>query len=234
MYSSQNGSLRFSDTPTLAPTGLSVRRIYVYHVHPSVFCNLFEFNASFAFVHSVTLRLIAMLRYALMVAAALSLFTSAKTCSCFFPAPTLFDCAVDNDEAALLVTMKCVKSVICDANNGAAVVDVVIDKVFKDQTGMGLSVGDMVTVRSLTGQSLCGTGLSFEAQTQWIMFVHSISQPGTNIDDIFSDATICEVGDADLSTNVCSGNIREPTQNQINNLMDGCRGFVTAPAVQAR
>ena len=171
-----------------------------------------------------------MFRYAVMAIAALSLFTFANACSCFFPAPTLSECAVDDDAAALLVTMKCVKTVICDINNGAAVVDVVIDKVFQDNTGTDLSVGDMVTVRSLTQEALCGTGLSFEAETQWILFVRDSSQPGTSIDETFSDATICEVGDADLSTNLCSGNIRDPTQNQINQLMNGC-SFITIPPI---
>ena len=171
-----------------------------------------------------------MLRHALMVTAALSLFTSINACSCLFPGPTLSDCAVDPNQAALLVTMKCVKTVICDANNGAAVVDVVIDKVFKDKTGLGLSVGDMVTVRSLTQGSLCGVGLSFEPETQWILFAGNSNQPGTNIPTVFSDASVCEADDADLSTGLCSGNIREPTQGQINQLMGGCR-FVTAPNV---
>ena len=164
-----------------------------------------------------------MLRYALMVAAALSLFSSATACRCF-PPPPLSECSVRDDTAALLVTMKCVKTVICDVNNGAAVVDVVVDKVFKDNTGTGLSAGDMATVRSLTQGSLCGAGLSFEAETQWILFAAKSSQGGSfiNTDDEFSDGSICEVGDADLSTDSCSGNIREPTQAQIDELMDGC------------
>ena len=170
-----------------------------------------------------------MLRYALMVTAALSLFTSTRACSCIFPFPTLSDCAVDDVSAAVLVTMKCVKTVICDANNGAAVADVVIEQVFKDNTGLSLSVGDMVTVRSLTGASLCGAGLSFEAETPWIMFVRNSNQPGSNIDETFSDATICEVGDADLSTTSCSGNVFQPTQSQIQQLRNGCNGIVFSP-----
>ena len=206
-----------------------------------------------------------MFRYALMVAAALSLFSSANACTCF-PPPALSECAVGDDTAALLVTMKCVKSVICDINSGVAVVDVVIDKVFKDNTNLGLSVGDMVTVRSLTQSATCGIGLSFEAGAQWILFGRAppppepiddftiggrrLQQPSNNnaavatdfvaildrsgIDDKFSDGSVCEVGDADLSTNLCSGNIIEPTQNQINQLMNGCNSITVPPILTSR
>ena len=168
-----------------------------------------------------------MLRYALMVTATLSLFTSINACTCLAPDP-LSDCAVGTNQAALLVTMKCVKTVICDVNNGAAVVDVVIDKVFKDNTSLGLSVGDMVTVRSRTQGSLCGVGSSFKPETQWILFAGNSNLPGTDISTVFSDASVCEVNDADLSTGLCSGNIREPTRGQIRRLMLGCR-FGTGP-----
>ena len=134
-------------------------------------------------------------------------------------------CSVRDNTAALLVTMKCVKTVICDIHNGVAVVDVVIDKVFEDKTGTGLSAGDMATVRSVTEPFLCGTGSSFEAETQWILFVNTSRQGGlsTSVYEDFSDGSICEVGDADLSTDSCAGNIREPTQAQIDEQMNPCR-----------
>eukprot|EP00892_Ulva_mutabilis_P000907 jgi/Ulvmu1/10817/UM069_0053.1 len=214
-----------------------------------------------------------MLRSIFISAATLSLqlFSSANACSCFFPGPALSDCSVGENTAALLVTMKCVKSVICSVNDGAAVADVVIDKVFRDNTDLGLSVGDMVTVRSLTQGSLCGVGASFLSEEQWILFATApTTRPRVPVDDLtsgarrlqqqgarasaqavaddgstieivdlsfavidadgtFSDGTVCEVDDADLSTHLCAGNIIQPTQPQIMELMNGCNGTISNP-----
>ena len=208
---------------------------------------------------------VAMLRYVSVGVTALALIASANACACL-PPPPLSDCGVNIDSAALLVTMKCVKSVSCEPGAGVypgvSVADVLIDKIFRDNTGLGLSVGDMVTVKSLTQPTFCGIGRDFEAGSQWILFANGpptpepindltsgtrrLQQPGNNDaaiaqftavldrsvgDDVFSDGSVCEVGDADLITHNCFGNIIEPTQDQIDELMDACSAAIVTPAV---
>eukprot|EP00892_Ulva_mutabilis_P000908 jgi/Ulvmu1/10818/UM069_0054.1 len=156
--------------------------------------------------------------------AAIVLLSPAAACRCF-PPPPLSECSVRDNTAALLVTLKCVKTVACNINDGVAVADVVIDKVFKDNTRLSLSEGDMVTVRSPTQGSLCGIGGAFRFEEQWILFGSPFRTPPLGIaeeDGTFSDGTICNVEEADLSTDTCSGNIIEPTKLQIMELMDGC------------
>lgn len=217
----------------------------------------------------------AMLRSLLLAAASLALLLSpsANACTCA-PSPPLSDCEVPDNGAALLVTLKCIKTLICDINTGTAVADVVIDKVFKDNTDQNFKVGDMATVRSATQESICGVGLEFAPETQWIIFAIALPSPGprgrppllpipdrpgsggrrlhqeeqtfirraavsarasddgenqsvdviadVDAEGVFSDGSVCDVADADLDTNLCAGNIIEPTDAQVMELMKGC------------
>eukprot|EP00892_Ulva_mutabilis_P000911 jgi/Ulvmu1/10820/UM069_0056.1 len=217
----------------------------------------------------------------LLGATLLSLVASAFGCSCL-TTPPLSECAVLENQAALLVTVKCVKSLQCDEFSGTAVADVMIDKVFQDNTNLTLTNGTMVTIKSRLESSLCGFGMSFRPATQLIVFAGIPAPPfnpdgdgegvvivpdddlelladdddaptaarrlmqstsvvirassGENtstfdviadvgdadVENLFSDGTVCDVMTADLETSLCSGNLFSPSMQNITTLMMGC------------
>lgn len=163
----------------------------------------------------------------LLAAAALMLASTASTahaCRCV-PPPPLSDCNVRGDQAALLVTINCVKSLICDVNDGVAVADVIIDRVFQDNAGLGFEEGDKATISSFTQSSLCGLGKAFAPGDQWIVFARPPFKGGSgsgSAGGVFSDGSVCEVMDADLEIGGCSDNIRRPSAAQVEELAEGC------------
>ena len=190
---------------------------------------------------------------AVAAAASLSLISSVNGCTCG-TIPSLFDCEVPEGYAALLVTTNCVKQVSCINRRYAAVADTVIDKVFKDNTVLGLSAGDMVTVRS-RGRGSC-IGPAFAPGMQMVILAPNIHRSveddddeddddedddeeideeslyyrilrSKRIDDSFSDGSMCEVSDADFDVGSCSPGVTEPTQAQINQLIHSCSTMTT-------
>lgn len=128
-----------------------------------------------------------MLRSLLLAAAALLLSSSASACTCLpGTPPPLSQCNTADNEAALLVTITCVKMVVGEFNIEEAVAKVVIDKIFDDNTGLGLSVGDTTAIKSRKSSAACGVGGSFAPGDQWIMFATpaSDSPPAAQIDDL--------------------------------------------------
>lgn len=202
-----------------------------------------------------------MLRYALMFTTALSLLCFADAFSC--RSAPLSECAVGENSAALLVTMQCVKEFVCDESHiGEVVADVVIDKIFKDDTAVGLGVGDKVTVRPQTSVHFRpGIGSTFSPGDQWILFVHasgdsesdpvdtddvyvrpathkfadttSSTSAATLIPNVFSDGSVCQTGRADFVMDPCARNIKEPTKPAINELMNACNSFTPVHSKQS-
>ena len=194
-----------------------------------------------------------MLSYALAVAATAAslLVSSANGCSCRTIQPTsLSDCEVPEGFAALLVTTHCVKKVSCKEFffKSAAIADSVIDKVFKDNTDLALSAGDMVTVRSRTKSSCFGPAIAPGMQMVILSPSHRRLGEDDNdddddeigeesylstilrrreIDDFFSDGSKCEINDADFDVGFCSPAIIDPTQAQINQIIHSCSTMTT-------
>lgn len=240
-----------------------------------------------------------MSRMLLIGAALLSLVSNALACSCFFPGTTLRDCPVGDGQVALLVTIKCVKSLQCESFTGTAIADALIEEVFLDNTdsNLTLAVGETVTIKSELESSLCGFGRSFFPGSQLIVFAAVPSPPFSladlpvgdelelvssgpfpadpddypsdeddvdvpsrrlmqrvgatitasanensstisvglrgdvvDLDGVFSDGSICDVADADLSTGLCNFNIVQPSLQNITDLMAGCSGDSPAMA----
>lgn len=235
-------------------------------------------NDTNATVHKYARSSITMRPSALLGAAMLSFIGSTFACSCIIP-PPLSECVVREDQAALLVTVKCVKSLQCDLFSGTAVADVMIDQVFQDNTNLTLTNGTMITISSGLQGSLCGFGPSLTPSTQLIVFANipvppfmpnddegvvivpgddlvleidedvvtpgrrlmqeaSIAVRATSDGDsstvdvdvdvdpdntsVFSDGTICDVMTSDLETSLCSGNLLQPSMQNITDLMMGC------------
>lgn len=112
-------------------------------------------------------------------ASILALLSSVSACSCLFP-PPLSECAVRENEAALLVRVVAKKTFQCTQFDGTAIADVLITRVFKDNTDLDLKRGTVVSVESSTQGSLCGFGL--EPGTQYILFANA---PFMSDDDAF-------------------------------------------------
>lgn len=163
-----------------------------------------------------------MLRALLLAIAAgallLSSATNVNACKCLAPRP-LSECDTGDTEAAILVTIQFTRAAGCDINTAVVVADVVVDKIFRDNTGLGLKAGDMTTIISSSLGLLCGIGSRFVVRDQWIMFATPSNPPRV------PDPSICDMlaMDAVLGTNSCSkGNIMKPTNTQIDELMLGC------------
>lgn len=108
--------------------------------------------------------------------------------------------------------------------------DVEIVLVLEDNTDLELAEGDVVSIESSLQGNLCG--FSLEVATQYIVFVGQTAPLNVNatssssdIDAVMAradDDVVCHTFDAPLSTSLCSGNIRNPTEDQITELMAGC------------
>lgn len=180
------------------------------------------------------------------VTLALLLVSSTVACSCVNP-PFLSECDVGDGEAALLVSVICQKTMQCGSFSASGISDVTIDLVLKDETDLGLQIGDTVSIESSLDGSRCG--FSLEASTTYIVFVQqtistmasgattptaapadSINTPsnGTTANRArrrLSSFTVpggCDWFEAPLTTTLCSGNIRQPTEGQVRELADGC------------
>lgn len=104
----------------------------------------------------------------------LALLSSVSACSCIFP-PPLSECAVGENEAALLVRVVAKKTFQCSQFDGTAIADVLITRVFKDNTDLDLKRGSVVSIESSLQGSLCGFGL--QTGTQYILFANAPFEP---------------------------------------------------------
>ena len=115
--------------------------------------------------------------------------------------------------------------------------DVEIDQVFKDNTDLDLTVGDVVSIKSGLQSAACGEGGSFMVNDQWIMFVrtpfvgiNSVDSQATRRLDLttrpverdISEETLCDLEGADLQTDVCSGNVLQPRVTDVAGLELAC------------
>eukprot|EP00892_Ulva_mutabilis_P000909 jgi/Ulvmu1/10819/UM069_0055.1 len=160
------------------------------------------------------------------------MLSRANACSCIFP-PPLSDCDVRDDHAALLLTIKCVTTQVCDAFSGTAVADAEITQVFKDRTSLKLKKGDVVSIRSALSSAACGAGESFKVGDQWIMFANRPFEPDSFqvVDELTIDpgdpftppeVTFCDVSEAELETSICAGNVFKPMRQNITDITRGC------------
>ena len=103
-------------------------------------------------------------------AAVLALLSSVSACSCIQP-PPLSECAVRDNEAALLVRVLSKQTFQCSQFDGTAISDVMITRVFKDNTELELKRGSVISVESSLFGNLCG----FDLQTgaQYILFANT-------------------------------------------------------------
>lgn len=173
------------------------------------------------------------LRDCLRALLACGVVLGAIACSCSLP-PRLSECEVRDGAAALHIDVKCRKTIQCTAFSGMAVSDVEILEVFKDNTDLYLAEGDVVSVESRLEGNLCG--FSLETATEYIVFVNQIGMPDRNSTKLSTrngpdgpelmpradDDVVCHAFDADLSTNLCAGNIRSPSLENLEELRDGC------------
>lgn len=188
-----------------------------------------------------------MLRYILLSAATLSLLSSSTATSCITSEISRPECEVGDNSAALLVTVRCAKSVRCGPR-GDTVADVVVDKVFNDTTGLILTEGAMVTVHFDLDVHAVNGLTPFQPSEQWILFARERrSREELEADLVerskgsavalelfledyklsaeeFSDGSVCNVGSSDLTaTEYCARrNMLNPTESQIQHLTMAC------------
>lgn len=148
------------------------------------------------------------------VAAMLSCSTNA--CKCPPPQP-LSACDVRDYAAAMLVTIESYNLSACGDGSGVRIANAVIDKIFKDNSGFGLRVGDRTSISSNEDASVCGLGSAFLPDDQWIMFAVGPHGPREVI------PSVCDLPDGLFQTNSCSkNNVKQPTATQIEELTQGC------------
>lgn len=120
----------------------------------------------------------------------LALLSSVSACSCL-PPPPLSECAVRDNEAALLVRVVARQTFQCNQFEGSAIADVYISRVFKDNTDLELKRGTVVSIESSLFGNLCGFDLL--TGTQYIVFANGPFVPKTDDDD---EEPVIEVDDA--------------------------------------
>lgn len=160
---------------------------------------------------------------------ACALVGMAAACSCI-SAPPLSDCSVPAGEAALLVKVQCRKTIQCGRFSGTGVSDVQIKLVLRDSTDLNLAEGSVVSVEAPLDGNFCG--YSLEADYEYIVFVRQTTPvEGNNatasptverVTTMADDDVVCHTFDAPLSTSLCSGNVRSPSDAQIAELITGC------------
>lgn len=111
-----------------------------------------------------------MFRSTFIGAAVLALLATVSACSCIEP-PPLSECAVGDDEAALLVRVISRQTFQCNEFDGTVIADVLIRQVFKDNTELNLTRGSVISVETNLFGNLCGFDL--EPATQYILFVNT-------------------------------------------------------------
>lgn len=182
-----------------------------------------------------------------LAAAALKLFLPAGACICL-PERPLLECAVVEDEAALLVTIKrvtidaaggaCDSGAVC-ASRGNAVAEVEIDHVFKDMTGLNLKKGDIIPIGSVLEYAECGRGEFFASGDTWIMSANTLITPDSaraptgDLTTVNTTRRLLDtklsVPEVDLWTSVCSFSMFAPTEADVADLKQGCGGAALTP-----
>lgn len=119
----------------------------------------------------------------------LALLSSVSACSCIQP-PPLSECAVRDNEAALLVRVVAKQTFQCNQFDGTVIADVFITKVFKDNTDLELKRGTIVSIESSLFGNLCGFDLN--TGTQYIVFANA---PFVPEDDDDSEEPIVLIAD---------------------------------------
>lgn len=149
-------------------------------------------------------------------------------CSCI-TSPPLSECDVRERQAALLVEVKCRKTIQCSLIGGTGVSDVEIVLVLDDKTDLNLAEGEVVSVESSLDGGRCG--FSLDVGSKYILFAGQTAIVARNATTTSSDVDIelapaedvvCHTFDAPLTTGSCLGNIKNPTEEQIAELMGGC------------
>lgn len=107
----------------------------------------------------------------------LALMASVSACSCLEP-PPLSQCAVRDNEAALLVRVMAVQTFQCSRFDGSSIADVSIIQVFKDNTNLDLKRGSDASIETVFLSSLCG--FPMRVGTQYIIFAQGQLVPDNN------------------------------------------------------